>query len=230
MVVGMSVVTTNSPAAGSPAGASGAAGSRERILSVAAERFLAAGYVETSLRDLAGDAGMKAGSLYYHFDSKDQLLIAVLERGMEIMVDAFDRAAELTAESSDVESLAAHIEAHLQALHDNRPYTAGHVTLFRTAPSVVREAIVPLRDDYESMWTDLLARLVPNRPANEITMLRLTLFGAMNASIDWLDTERSSVGPLARLVTEQFWFGVASGHNGRLTKGNIMGKTTEFQT
>lgn len=185
----------------------GPADSRERILAVAAERFLAAGYVETSLRDLAGDAGMKAGSLYYHFESKDQLLIAVLERGMEIMVDAFGRTAASVAGTSPIETLAAHVEAHLQALHDNRPYTAGHVTLFRTAPVPVRQAIVPLRDAYESMWTTLLAELLPQRSAGEITMLRLSLFGAMNASIDWLDTGRGSVEPFARLITEQFWFG-----------------------
>ncbi len=184
---------------------------RQRILAVAAERFLAAGYVETSLRDLAADAGMKAGSLYYHFASKDDLLIAVLERGMEIMVEAFDEAATLsTAESDGHQVLQAHVEAHLRALHDNRPYTAGHVTLFRTAPEVVREAILPLRDGYESMWTDLLARLLPSRPDQEITMLRLTLFGAMNASVDWFDAGRGSVGTFADLVTEQFWSGATS--------------------
>ncbi|MDH3293193.1 MAG: TetR/AcrR family transcriptional regulator [Acidimicrobiia bacterium] len=186
-------------------------GSRERILAVAAERFLAAGYVETSLRDLASDAGMKAGSLYYHYPSKDHLLIAVLERGMEFMADAFERAAESLDGSTDFEMLRAHVEAHLRALHDNRPYTAGHVTLFRTAPQFVRESIVPLRDHYESLWTALLVRLLPERSSKEITMLRLGLVGAMNASIDWLDTERGDVGPFANLIAEQFWFGASSG-------------------
>ena len=194
---------------------------RERILSVAAERFLSAGYVETSLRDIAADAGMKAGSLYYHFGSKDELLIAVLERGMSFMVDAFEAAdaAVTTAPSSsgagagaerERRRLAAHIEGHLEALHGNREFTAGHVTLFRTAPPAVRDAILPLRDEYEGRWSRLLSSLLPKRSAPDITMLRLALFGAMNASIDWLDTDRGSVAEFARLVTDQFWSGVAA--------------------
>ncbi|MDH3301595.1 MAG: TetR/AcrR family transcriptional regulator [Acidimicrobiia bacterium] len=187
---------------------------RERILAAAAQRFLEAGYVETSLRDLAADVGMKAGSMYYHFESKDALLIAVLERGMTFMVEAFEGVVEqfAAADPPDAERrLTAHITAHLRALHDNRAFTAGHVTLFRTAPEAVREAVLPLRDDYEARWTDLLADVLPDRPIGDLTMLRLGLFGAMNASIEWLDTGRGTVDRFARLIAAQFWYGVGSG-------------------
>ena len=81
-------------AAGSPRifdsarGADGPEG-RRRILDVAAALFLERGYVGTSLRDIARAVGMKPGSLYYHFASKEALLEAILERGMEVMVAAF---------------------------------------------------------------------------------------------------------------------------------------------
>ena len=198
----------------------GARSGRERILLAAAQRFLDAGYVETSLRDLAADVGMKAGSMYYHFESKDALLIAVLERGMTFMVDAFE-AVERSLADVDPEPrshrrrLEAHIGAHLRALHDNRAFTAGHVTLFRTAPEAVRTAVLPLRDDYELRWTALLAEVLPGRPAEDITMLRLGLFGAMNASIEWLDTGRGTVDRFAGLIAEQFWYGVADGADDR---------------
>jgi TetR/AcrR family transcriptional regulator, cholesterol catabolism regulator len=45
--------------------------SRQQILDVAAKPFRAHGYTETSLRDIGKQAGVKAGSLYYHFTSKD---------------------------------------------------------------------------------------------------------------------------------------------------------------
>ncbi len=181
---------------------------RERILAAAAQRFIDAGYVETSLRDLAADVGMKAGSMYYHFDSKDALLVAVLERGMTFMAEAFAQAEAATASSTGHDRLAAHVSAHLHALHENRAFTAGHVTLFRTAPAEVRAAVVPWRDAYEARWTGLLADLLPDRSPEEITMLRLGLFGAMNASIEWLDTGRGTVDRFAQLVTDQFWYGV----------------------
>ncbi len=192
---------------------------RERILAAAAQRFLAAGYVETSLRDLAADVGMKAGSMYYHFESKDALLIAVLERGMTYMVDAFEEVeADVAADVTAEQRLAAHIAAHLRALHDNRAFTAGHVMLFRTAPQAVRSAVLPLRDDYESSWTALLSELLPDRSPDDVTMLRLGLFGAMNASIEWLDTGRGTVDRFARLVADQFWNGVGSGASGKGTQ------------
>lgn len=185
---------------------------RERILAAAAQRFLDAGYVETSLRDLAADVGMKAGSMYYHFESKDALLIAVLERGMTFMVEAFEAVeADVPAGATIERRLAAHIAAHLRALHENRAFTAGHVTLFRTAPEAVQAAVLPLRDEYESRWTALLSELLPDRSHGDVTMLRLSLFGAMNASIEWLDTGRGTVDRFAGLVASQFWHGVGPG-------------------
>ncbi|MGA0837535.1 MAG: TetR family transcriptional regulator, partial [Ilumatobacteraceae bacterium] len=44
---------------------------RDRILDEAAALFLRHGYEGASLRQLADTVGMKAGSLYYHFASKD---------------------------------------------------------------------------------------------------------------------------------------------------------------
>lgn len=208
----MPTITSSSIAVDTPSG-------RERILTTAAQRFLDDGYVETSLRDLAADVGMKAGSMYYHFESKDALLISVLERGMAFMVEAFEEVEQCTLNTAPGSHpsrvrLTAHIAAHLRALHDNRSFTAGHITLFRTAPEAVRAAILPLRDDYESRWTTLLSEVLPDRPAEDITMLRLGLFGAMNASIEWLDTGRGTVDRFARLIADQFWCGVAGAANG----------------
>ena len=56
----MSVATTQVPGVG-----------RARIMDEAATLFLRHGYEGTSLRQLADVVGMKAGSLYYHFASKD---------------------------------------------------------------------------------------------------------------------------------------------------------------
>ena len=57
--------------------------SRQQILAVAATLFCARGYAGTSLRDIAAAAGMKAGSLYYHFASKEELTAEVLRIGVE---------------------------------------------------------------------------------------------------------------------------------------------------
>lgn len=57
--------------------------SRQHILDVAAKLFRATGYTKTSLRDIGERAGMKAGSLYYHFASKEELVAEVLRTGVK---------------------------------------------------------------------------------------------------------------------------------------------------
>ncbi|NKT61199.1 TetR family transcriptional regulator [Rhodococcus hoagii] len=48
-------------------------GKRTEILGAASELFAAKGYTGTSMRDIASATGMLAGSLYYHFESKEAL-------------------------------------------------------------------------------------------------------------------------------------------------------------
>ena len=54
--------------------------SKERILLSAARLFRDQGYAATTLRMIASLSEIKAGSIYYHFDSKESILIDVLNR------------------------------------------------------------------------------------------------------------------------------------------------------
>ena len=195
-----------------PTDATEAAG-RRRIMDEAATLFLQQGFDGTSLRHIADAAGMKAGSLYYHFSSKNDLLEAILRRGLQVMVDAFEAAAEATRGADGRTRIEAHIRAHLAALYENGPYTAAHVTTFRTAPGAVCEAIVPARDAYEARWTALLEDLVASGelvPDIAVGLTRLTLFGAMNTSIEWFDVERGTLDELSAVIARQFWTGLST--------------------
>lgn len=52
---------------------------KARIRAVAMELFLAQGYEQTSLREIADRVGMTKASLYYHYPSKQALLLALVE-------------------------------------------------------------------------------------------------------------------------------------------------------
>lgn len=192
---------------------SGEAPGRTRILDVAAALFLERGYESTSLRQIADAAGMKAGSLYYHFDSKDDLLTAILERGIEVMHDAFDIAERDAVDATPFDRLQAHVRAHLSALFEHGPYTAAHVVTFRTAPESVRSAVVPARDAYEARWTELLAELQQDGQLHDdvgVNIARLALMGAMNSSVEWFDDDRGTIDAFAGAIARQFWTGVAA--------------------
>jgi AcrR family transcriptional regulator len=67
--------TASKPA---PKGEASKAGTtRERILDVALELFVRKGYAETSLREIATELGFSKAALYYHFESKQDILLAL---------------------------------------------------------------------------------------------------------------------------------------------------------
>ncbi|MDI3408105.1 TetR/AcrR family transcriptional regulator [Streptomyces cavernicola] len=63
---------------------------REEILATAAEVFAAQGYNATTVRKIADAAGMLAGSLYYHFDSKESMLDEILSTFLDALWARYD--------------------------------------------------------------------------------------------------------------------------------------------
>ena len=60
---------------------------KERILEASAKLFGELGYEKTSIRRISRESGMKAGSIYYFFRSKEEILLEVYARGFELMSD-----------------------------------------------------------------------------------------------------------------------------------------------
>ena len=185
---------------------------RVRVLASAAELFVAQGYAGTTLRQIASAAGIKAGSVYHHFDSKEDLFTAVLDDGIVVMIDAFEKATTLLADTEvTADRLEAHVHAHLSAVFENGPFTTAHVTAFHSAPEELRDRLVVRRDDYEAHWKTLVADLLPDLSPSARRLHRLLLFGAMNSAIEWFDPAGSvSLAKLSTMITDQFLNGVES--------------------
>ncbi|MGI5399681.1 TetR/AcrR family transcriptional regulator [Streptomyces sp. CA-135486] len=63
---------------------------RRELLDTAAEVFAAQGYNATTVRKIADEAGMLAGSLYYHFDSKESMLDEILSTFLDELWQGYD--------------------------------------------------------------------------------------------------------------------------------------------
>ncbi|MEU7040892.1 TetR/AcrR family transcriptional regulator [Streptomyces varsoviensis] len=63
---------------------------RGELLATAAEVFAAQGYNATTVRRIADEAGMLAGSLYYHFDSKESMLDEILTTFLDELWARYD--------------------------------------------------------------------------------------------------------------------------------------------
>ena len=73
-----------------------ATSTRERILDVALDLFTEKGFDGTSLREIAEQLGVTKAALYYHFASKDDILMALHMRLHEFGKDALSRLTEET--------------------------------------------------------------------------------------------------------------------------------------
>jgi AcrR family transcriptional regulator len=168
--------------------------SRQQILDVAAKLFRARGYTETSLRDIGKQAGMKAGSLYYHFTSKEELAAEVLRIGVRRVHEAVVRAMKRRGAKGDVKSrLRAAMVAHLETLLDESDYTSAHIHCFPYVPESLRDKLSTERREYEEVWRKLLDGAVAAgalAPGVDCTAARLAILGALNWSLEWYDPKQ----------------------------------------
>ncbi len=63
---------------------------REQIMNAALELFAQEGYTNCSISRLASHAGISKGLMYNYFESKEALLMAIIEDGMSDFINYFD--------------------------------------------------------------------------------------------------------------------------------------------
>lgn len=180
----------------------------DQILDIAARQFRTKGYAAVSMRDIATDAGMRTPSLYYHFASKDDLVVAVMDRGIRVVREAVLAALEALPPEATVQMrLETAMRAHLRALHGASDYTSANVRIFGQLPEALRRANMAERRAYQAIWAELLA---PTCVADAGALPARVSFviGALNATLEWGDPARIAPETLTGLVTQVLLQGV----------------------
>jgi TetR/AcrR family transcriptional regulator, cholesterol catabolism regulator len=158
---------------------------KQHLLQAAAQVFDARGYKAATLRQIADEAGILAGSVYHHVESKEALYLEVHRTGYLRMQAAVQRA--LDGHGDPWTRLEVACRAHLEEMLGGDPIA--RVTgqgLMEPRDGPVHVALGPLRGDYELLW----ARLVEALPLAEgrgidRRVLRLNLIGALNWTRTW---------------------------------------------
>lgn len=162
---------------------------RQPLLDAAAAIFRARGFHASSMRDIARAAGMLPGSVYYHFDSKEALLVAVYGEGVRRISAAVDAAVAPCADATA--RLRAACRAHLEVLLDTSDYAQ---VVIRVLPEDVPAVAADLgahRDDYEQRFRDLIDALT--LPADvDRGHLRRLLLGGLNWARHWYQPGRDT--------------------------------------
>ena len=195
----------------SAAATTGSHESRTQILIAAASLFRANGYAAVSMRDIAGACDRKAGSLYYHFASKDEIVAEVLRVGVQRVYDEVKAAVDACPETATREyvfELA--VRTHLRALLELHDFTSANIRIFGQLPESLRAGHIELRHRYEKSWTKLLSRFAkPSKKDRErLRLARFFVIGAMNGTLEWFRPERSSVDEIAGHLADVFLYGL----------------------
>jgi len=191
---------------------------RQRILDAAARTFSLNGYAATTINDIAMCAEMQGGSIYYYFESKDQILQEVLDVGITRVFSAVRMAvAALPAASGFTQKLRVAVTAHLTMLLQQGDYTSANIRVFEQAPATVKRQNQRLREAYAEYWRDLLSsgqRSGEIRRSADVTVFRLMLLGAMNWAVTWYRPDRMPISDLAEKFCDIAVRGVQPGNGG----------------
>ncbi|MBO0334062.1 TetR/AcrR family transcriptional regulator [Sneathiella sp. CAU 1612] len=155
---------------------------RQELMAAAAHLFNQRGYDATSMRDIAREAGMLAGSMYYHFSSKDDLIVATYEEGKRLISTAVVEA--IDGVDDPWERLTQAAIAHMNTLFGGNNFSILLCAdISRTAPTL-RSRLIEIRDSYDKLFMDLIEDL-PLPDDIDKGLLRLSLLGSLNWSSSW---------------------------------------------
>jgi len=185
---------------------------RERVLLEASRLFRHRGYAATTLREIADAAGVKAGSIYYHFESKEQILGEVLDKGITIVADAVRARIDALPENmSWRDRIAAGIEGHLWGLLHHGDFTSANIRIYGQIPTSAKNRHRLVRRAYADYWDRLLESALASNELRQDTntaMIRLFVIGALNWTVEWYNPQRGSFQDFSRQITAIVFDGI----------------------
>jgi len=156
----------------------------ESLLAVAVTVFNERGYDGTSMEDLSRRLGIAKSSIYYHVDSKEDLLALALDRALDGL---FSVAGEVSSSDGPaIERLERLVRGSVYVLADRLPY----VTLLLRARgnSATERRALARRREFDQIVAELVAEAERDgeiRPDVDPAITARLLFGLVNSLVEW---------------------------------------------
>ena len=162
----------------------------ESLLAVAVTVFNERGYDGTSMEDLSRRLGISKSSIYYHVDSKEQLLALALDRALDGLFSVADKvlAAGLIQAIERLELL---VRGSVRVLAEQVPF----VTLLLRARgnTGTEQRALARRREFDRIVADLVEQAERDgdiRPDVDPAITARLLFGLVNSLVEWYRPER----------------------------------------
>ena len=158
---------------------------REDILEAAAQVFSQKGFHGASMNDIAGAVNLQKASLYHHVSSKQEILIEILGRALQMLLE---RISSITSQEIPADKkLRMMIREYMQILAENGDLATVLLFEHRALERRQHARHVPSRDKFEMLWRNVLADGVENKifKCDDIALTVRALLGLMNWTITW---------------------------------------------
>lgn len=186
---------------------------RHRILVAAAELLGDEGYHGATLSDIAKKSSMQAGSLYYHFESKDAIVEEVLQVGIDNAGAAIDAAlADLGPNRSGQVRFEAAIRAYLRAILEEASFTRANIRCYDEAPEEIRQRSSKRVRSLINQWVALYGEGVLDgslRADIDPSVLTRMVMAALNSCARWLGPGDQSADEVAEMFASAVLDGCA---------------------
>lgn len=196
---------------------------RRQIVSTVAALFEAEGYGTTSMTTIARANGLAKPSLYHYFSSKDEILFAIHDEFINLLIDRRDRrATALLAPEDELREVFGDV---FELMDTHR----GHVRVFfehyRELPDDQQRVIRAKRDNYEA-WVEGIVRQGNDTGTFrqvDPRLVTLALFGMTNWAYQWY---RSNGALTSRQIAERFCDYLIRGIGTRVDLALVAAETT----
>jgi TetR/AcrR family transcriptional regulator, cholesterol catabolism regulator len=157
-----------------------------RMLDTAATLFAKKGYALTSTREIAAEVGIQKASLYYHIETKEDLLYDICKSSLKQIRS--DVEAALKDASNPLERTGILIRTHIESmLRDHDRHAAALTEMFSLSTERLDE-VTALRDAYESLVRSVLDEAQSAGALRQdvpVKYLCLALLGLVNRVLVW---------------------------------------------
>ncbi len=156
----------------------------ENVLKIGAELFSKNGYAETSMEDIASAVKLSKGGLYHYFNSKTDLLFAIVDNFMDIVLeDLQEELSKIGDKRERVKRLIfRHVERYPRCIAEAK-------TLFHDAhnlPSKSFNKILAKEREYDRITFNVLSDYFGSSlTKDQITAVTFILLGMCNSIYSW---------------------------------------------
>ena len=184
---------------------------RVEVLDAAARLIVDGGYEAFTMRAVALRVNIKAGSLYHHFKSKEEIVEEILNSGIAMLLEEVEQKLGAVRSSTIfAERVHVAIQAHISCMLGRDTV---YMQVYEHLPPVLKRRSRAMRDKYAKLWFRLFETGVKEGDIDP--QINLSLFvpyflGGLNRVPEWFRQTRGKSSDIAEIATRALLTGVAA--------------------